>query len=98
MLWPIPTMLKTEHPKSISWRAWLPTLVAIASSAVGAVLLLWPHNKSINTATFWVLLIGAPLVACCLVFGVALDCWESAKVQAEEQENEQDRLVALWRS
>ncbi|SAK63518.1 hypothetical protein AWB77_02280 [Caballeronia fortuita] len=98
MPWPIPTMLEIEHPKALSWRVWLPTLVVIASSAVGAVLLLWPHDKLTNTATFWVLLIGAPLVAYCLVFGVALDRWESAKVQAEEKENEQDRLVALWRS
>lgn len=98
MPWPIPKLLKLEHPKPISWRAWLPTLLVIASSALGAVLLLWPHSKPTNTAIFWALLVGAPLVACGLVSAVALDRWESATVQVEEGAHEQVRLGNLWRS
>jgi hypothetical protein len=98
MPWPVPKLLKIEHPRPISWRAWLPTLFIIASSTAGAVLLLWPHGKPTNTPAFWSLLVGVPLVVCGVVFGVVLDRWESKTVVAEEQVREQNRLVALWRS
>ncbi len=97
MSWPIPVFTKIEYPKPISLRAWLPTLAAIASGAVAAVLLLWPHGKSTNTYQFWSVLIGAPLVACALVFGIRLNDWEDEQTDAEEAEREQDRLRGMWR-
>lgn len=78
-------------------RVWLPTLVAIASGAVAAVLLLWPHGKPTNTVQFWGGLIGAPLVACALVFGPRLNRWERHQTNAEETEREHERLRGMWR-
>jgi hypothetical protein len=97
MSWPIPIFSKIEYPKPISLRVWLPTLVAIASGAVGAVLLLWPHGKSTQTFQFWSTLVGVPLVACALAFGPRLDRWEDEQTDAEESENEQQRLGGMWR-
>jgi hypothetical protein len=97
MSWPIPVFLKIEYPKPISLRVWLPMLVAVASGAVAAVLLLWPHGKSTHTLQFWASLVGAPLVACALVFGVKLDSWEDEQTEAEELEREQHRLGGMWR-
>lgn len=97
MSWPIPVFSKIERPKPISPRVWLPTLVAIASGAAGAVLLLWPHGKLTNTFQFWGTLVGAPLVACTLSFGLRLNHWEYQQTGAEESELEQQRLMGLWR-
>jgi hypothetical protein len=96
MSWPIPVFTKIEYPKPISWRLWLPTLVAIAAGAVGAVLMLWPHGKSTHTLQFWAALIGAPLVACALAFGFRRDQWEDEQTDAEEAEKEQKRLRGMW--
>ncbi|SAK73756.1 hypothetical protein AWB75_04058 [Caballeronia catudaia] len=46
---------------------------------------------------FWALLIGVPFIACCFIFGVALNRWEREKVDAEEGAREQERLMDLWR-
>jgi hypothetical protein len=97
MSWPIPVFTKIEYPKPISMRSWLPTLAAIAACAVAAVLLLWPHGKPTNTFQFWSALVGAPLVACALVFGIRLNDWEDEQTDAEEAEREQDRLQGMWR-
>lgn len=97
MSWPIPVFTKIEYPKPISLRVWLPTLFAIASAAVAAVLLLWPHGKPTNTPQFWCTLFGAPLVACALVFGIRLNDWEDEQTDAEEAEREQGRLRGMWR-
>lgn len=97
MSWPIPIFSKIEYPKPISLHLWLPALVAIAAGAGTAVLLLWPHGKPTNTLQFWGTLVGAPLVACALVFGVKLDSWEDEQTDAEELEKEQHRLGGLWR-
>jgi hypothetical protein len=97
MSWPIPVFSKIEYPKPISLRVWLPTLVAIATGAVGAVLMLWPHDKPTQTFQFWATLVGAPLVACALAFGLKLDRWEDEQTDAEEAEKEQRRLTGLWR-
>ncbi|MDR6482005.1 hypothetical protein [Paraburkholderia terricola] len=97
MPWPIPVFTKIDYPKPISWRMWLPTLAALASSAVAAVLLLWPHGKPTNTFQFWGTLVGAPLVACALVFGLKLDHWEGEQTDAEEADKEQLRLTEMWR-
>lgn len=97
MSWPIPSFSPIEKPKPISLRVWLPTLAIIASSAVGAVLLLWPHGKPTHSLQFWGALIGAPLVACALVFGLKLDNWEDEQTDAEELEREHERLKGLWR-
>jgi hypothetical protein len=82
MSWPIPVFPKIEYPKPISFRGWLPTLVAITSGAVAAVLLVWPHGKLTNTFQFWATLIGAPLAACALVFGWRYNEWEEAQTEA----------------
>ncbi|SEI61164.1 hypothetical protein [Paraburkholderia diazotrophica] len=97
MPWPIPTLISVERPKPISIRVLLPTLAAIASGAIGAVLLLWPHGKPTQTIQFWSLLIGAPLAACALAFGLTLNRWEAQQTVAEESEREQQRIVKLWR-
>lgn len=97
MTWPIPVFTKIEYPKPISLRVWLPTLVIIASCAAAAVLLLWPHGKPTNTLQFWCMLLGAPLVACALAFGIRLNDWEDDQTDAEEAETEQDRLREMWR-
>ncbi|MEM5310276.1 hypothetical protein [Paraburkholderia sp. JHI869] len=97
MSWPIPSFSSIEKPKPISLRLWLPMLAVIATAAVGVVLLLWPHGKPTHSLQFWGTLIGAPLVACALVFGVKLDSWEDEQTNAEELEREHDRLKGLWR-
>jgi hypothetical protein len=98
MPWPIPVFSEIERPTPISLRVWLPMLAAIASGAVGAVLLLWPHGKPTNTFQFWGALVGAPLVGCALVFGLRLNRWEGEQTFAEESEKELDRLGAMWRN
>ena len=97
MPWPIPIFTKINYPKPISLRVWLPTLVAIASGTAAAVLLLWPQGKPTNTFQFWSVLVGAPLVACALAFGIRLNDWEDEQTDAEETEKEQDRLRGMWR-
>ncbi|AQH03570.1 hypothetical protein A9R05_30370 [Burkholderia sp. KK1] len=97
MPWPIPQMLKIERPTPISLRAWLPMLVAIASACAGAVLLMWPQARSTNEMDFWLVLIGAPLIACCLIFGVRRSRWDDEQIAAEAAEQEQARIVSLWR-
>ncbi len=97
MSWPIPTFIKIEYPKPISVGVWVPTLVAVAASAMIVVLLLWPDGKPTNTYQFWCALFGAPLIACALAFGVRLDSWEDEQTDAEEMEKEQHRLGGLWR-
>ncbi|TDV04568.1 hypothetical protein [Paraburkholderia caballeronis] len=97
MSWPIPIFPKIECPKPISLRIWLPTLAVIAGGAAGVVLMLWPHGKSTQTFQFWATLVGAPLIACALTFGVRLDQWEDEQTDAEEAEKEQKRLGGMWR-
>jgi hypothetical protein len=97
MSWPIPLFPKIEYPKPISWRLWLPTLALVAAGVAGAVLLLWPHGKPTHTFLFWATLIGAPLIACALTFGLKLDQWEDEQTDAEESEKEQHRLRGQWR-
>jgi hypothetical protein len=97
MSWPIPVFTKIDYPKPISLRIWLPTLAIIGASAAGAVLMLWPHGKPTNTLVFWATLVGAPLVACALTFGFKLDHWEDEQTDAEELEQEQQRLRGMWR-
>jgi hypothetical protein len=96
MSWPIPIFPKIEYPKRISLRLWFPALVAIALSAAGAVLMLWPHGKPTNTVLFWLTLCGVPVIACVLAFGVKLDHWEDDQTDAEESGKEQHRLKGLW--
>ncbi|WP_322032659.1 hypothetical protein [Paraburkholderia sp. J76] len=97
MSWPIPVFLKIEYPKPISLRVWLPSLVAIASCAVTAVVLVWPHGKPTDAYPFWSALIGAPLGACMLTFGVRWCLWRREQTDAEVAEGEQLRLRDLWR-
>lgn len=97
MSWPIPDFTKIEYPKPISLRVWLPTLVAIASCTATSVVLVWPHGKPTNTYPFWGALIGAPLVACALTFGVRWYFWRREQTDAELAEEEQHRLRGLWR-
>ncbi|NIE62737.1 hypothetical protein [Burkholderia sp. Ax-1719] len=96
MSWPIPLFPKIEYPKPIFSRLWLPTLALVAAGVAGAVLLLWPHGKPTQTFQFWSTLIGAPLIACALTFGWKLDQWEDEQTDAEESENEQNRLREMW--
>lgn len=96
MSWPIPVFSKIEYPEPISARVWLPLLIAIASSAAGAVLLLWPQGRPTQTFEFWSTLVGVPLIACALAFGTRLDRWEGEQTDAEEMEREQQRLGGLW--
>ncbi|WP_414450855.1 hypothetical protein AB4851_17570 [Burkholderia sp. 22PA0099] len=97
MSWPIPVFVPVKLPEPVSLRVWLPALVAIASSAAGAVLLLWPHGKPTQAIQFWILLIGAPLVACGFVLGWRLNRWETDQLVADETEREQTRLMSLWK-
>ncbi|WP_232434520.1 hypothetical protein [Burkholderia ubonensis] len=62
------------------------------------MLLLWPHGKPTQTIQFWSLLIGAPLVACAIAFGVRLNQWEHEQTVAEETDREQQRIMGLWRT
>jgi hypothetical protein len=96
MSWPIPIFSKIDYPKPISLHLWALMLVAIASCAVGTVLLLWPLSKSTQTFDFWSTLIGVPLIACALAFGWRLDRWEEEQTDAEESQSEQDRLRGQW--
>ncbi|KGC70200.1 hypothetical protein DP57_5997 [Burkholderia pseudomallei] len=98
MPWPIPVFSKVEYPKPISFRVWVPPLIALAAGTAGAVLLLWPHGKPTQTIQFWSLLIGAPLIACAFAFGVRLNPWEHDQTVAEETEQEQQRIMGLWRT
>lgn len=97
MPWPIPTLTPIQRPQPISLATWLPILFAVAATVAAAVLMLWPHGKSTQTAAFWVLLIGAPACACGLLAGWRLNRWEGEQVAAEESERERDRVELLWR-
>jgi hypothetical protein len=97
MPWPIPTLTPIQRPQPISLATWLPILFAVAATVAAAVLVLWPHGKSTQTAAFWVLLIGAPACACGLLAGWRLNRWEGEQVAAEESERERDRVELLWR-
>jgi hypothetical protein len=97
MSWPLPIFSKIEYPTPISVRLWLPMLTAIALATIGAVLLLWPPDKSTHTFQFWSTLFGTPLVVCALMFGLRLNIFEDERVDAEEAQVEQQRLGRLWR-
>ena len=98
MSWPIPSFKKTERPVPISLGLWLSVLVSIALASAGAVLMLWPHAKTAQGIRFWALVIGAPITACAVAFGIRLDRWEHEQTAAEEAEREQERISALWRA
>jgi len=97
MSWPIPKLKPVEYPKPVSLRVWMPLLIAIATGIAAAVLLLWPQGRPTGTAEFWSALIGAPLIACAVAFGLSIGRWEDAQTNAEEEELEQQRLGELWR-
>ena len=97
MSWPIPKLKRVEYPTPLSLRIWIPALIAIATGIAAAVLLLWPQGQPTQTAEFWSALIGVPLIACAVVFGLSLGRWEDVQIDAEEDELEQQRLDELWR-
>ncbi|PCE27315.1 hypothetical protein BWP39_02125 [Paraburkholderia acidicola] len=97
MSWPVPTLTTIERPPPVSVRVWLSLLVAAAATTAAAVLMLWPHGQSTGTVIFWVLLVGAPLCTCTLLFGWRLSRWEQEQLNAEESEQEKERVESLWR-
>ena len=97
MTWPIPKLKLIAYPKPISLRIWMPILAVVAAGSAAAVLLLWPQGRPTQTLEFWLVLIGAPLVACALTFGWKLDSWENHQTHAEESELEQQQIMERWR-
>lgn len=97
MSWPIPTLTPAERPERLRLGLWLPIIAVVAGICVGAVLLLWPHGKSTDGASFWLLVTGVPSCVCGLLFGLLLMQWERQMLVAEESEREIARVTSLWR-
>jgi hypothetical protein len=98
MAWPIPVLSTPQRPAPVGKGMWFFTFVATLALGASTLAMMWPHEKSTHTPSFWMLVIGAPICTFALIFGLRLRRWESQHLLAEEGELEQARLNGMWRA
>ncbi|MGZ2749425.1 hypothetical protein [Burkholderia stagnalis] len=76
---------------------WLLAFLAIVGLGAAAILFQWPRERATHSETFWVLLFGLPSSLFAVLFGLRLNRWEQEKLEYEEVERENDRLMSMWR-
>ncbi|WP_175965847.1 hypothetical protein [Burkholderia sp. BCC0322] len=76
---------------------WLLTFIAIFGLGTAAILFLWPRGRTAHPEAFWILLFGLPSSLFAVLFGMRLNQWEQKKLEFEEVERENSRLMSMWR-
>ena len=86
-----------ERPSTPTVIIWLSLFVICLVGGVVVTILTWPKNEPTETPWFWIKLIGFPMLAWCLLFGLRLHFYEeeSNRLAAEDEVRQADRQQAI---